>query len=108
MFSKTVFASTAICTTRDRFLEDEINARLAGRGKVSAYTIQEADQIRYGLTYSHGGKHKTFERPRFELDVDSLLEGLEITAGGMENSRLPRGWVYDVEEADEDPFMKDA
>lgn len=107
MLKKGVFGSTATCTSRDRALEDEINARLAGRGKVAAYTIQEADQIRYGLTYSHGVRHKTFERLRFELDIDGLIEGLEFTASGMENAGLPRGWVYDVDDADADP-MEDA
>jgi hypothetical protein len=103
LFSK-AFASTARCSGRDRILENQINARLAGRGKVAAYTIEEDGKTRYGLTYSSGSKHKSFERAQFELDIDMLIEGLGITAADMDNARLPRGWVYDQEDADANPL----
>ena len=104
MFSK-AFASTATCTGRDRLLEKQINARLgSGLGKVAAYTIQDGEQTRYGLTYSQGIKHKSFERDRFELDIDMLIEGLGMTAADMANTQLPRGWVYDQDEADAAPL----
>lgn len=105
MFKTNAFASSAICTGRDRALEKTINARLgAGFGKVAAYTIQDGEQTRYGLTYSNGSKHKSFERDRFELDVDMLIEGLGMTAASMDNTRIPRGWVYDQEDADANPL----
>ena len=107
MIRKGLFGSNATCTTRDRALENRINDRLAGRGKVAAYTIQDGEQTRYGLTYSNGSKHKSFERDRFELDVDMLIEGLGMTAASMDNTRIPRGWVYDQEDADANP-MDDA
>jgi hypothetical protein len=100
---KGLFASTAVCTTRDRELERRINARLP-RGRVAAYTIVDGDDTRYGLTYSNGIKSKNFERDRFEIDVDALIKGLGITATDMANTQLPRGWVYDVEDADLNPL----
>ena len=107
MFSK-AFASTATCTGRDRLLEKQINARLgSGLGKVSAYTIQDGEQTRYGLTYSQGIKHKSFERDRFELDVEMFLEGIQMTATDMANTQLPRGWVYDQGDADRNPMEDD-
>ena len=107
MFSKS-FASAAVCTGRDRALEKQINARLGpGFGKVAAYTIKDGEQTRYGLTYSNGIKHKSFERDRFELDIDMLIEGLGMTAADMANTQLPRGWVYDQDDADANPMDDD-
>jgi hypothetical protein len=103
MIRKGLFASTAVCTTRDRALEQRINARLAA-GHVAAYTIKDGDDTKYGLTYSNGIKSKNFERDRFELDVDALIKGLGITATDMANTQLPRGWVYDVDDADANPL----
>ena len=104
MIRKGLFGSNATCTGRDRQLENTINARLTGRGKVAAYTIQDGEQTRYGLTYSQGIKHKSFERDRFELDIDMLIEGLGMTAADMANTQLPRGWVYDQDDADRSPL----
>jgi hypothetical protein len=104
MIRKGLFASVATCTTRDRALEDRINARLAGRGHIAAYTIKDGDDTKYGLTYSCGIKSKNFERERFELDVDALIGGLAITQADMANTQLPRGWVYDVDDADANPL----
>jgi hypothetical protein len=103
MIRKGLFASTATCTTRDRELERRINARLP-RGHVAAYTIVDGDDTRYGLTYSCGIKSKNFERERFELDVGALIKGLGITETDMANTQLPRGWVYDQDDADADPL----
>lgn len=106
MLKRGVFTSSATCTDSDRNLENEINRRLAGRGKVSAYTILDPDGNRYGITYSHNGRHQTFVRQRFDVDIDALIGGLNITAMGMENVSIPRGWVYDPDEADVDPFVE--
>ena len=104
MIRKGLFGSNATCTTRDRALENRINDRLAGRGRVAAYTIQDGEQTRYGLTYSNGIKHKSFERDRFEVDMDMLIEGLGMTAQSMQTTQLPRGWVYDQDDADANPL----
>jgi hypothetical protein len=95
---KRISESRTYCTDRDRQLEDAINARLAGRGRVALYTIK-GEPERYGLCFSHGSKSHLIEHNAFDWDVDRIVTGLGSTAQQMENTKLPRGWVYSEDEA---------
>jgi hypothetical protein len=102
MIRKGLFQSNATCTSRDRELEARINEKLAqfGRGRVALYTEEGDGGPQYGMVFSFGSRAKTFTRHSFELDIDRIVEGLAITAEGMENSGNMLGWTYDVDDAD--------
>jgi len=102
MIRKWLFGSNATCTDRDRELEARINEKLAlaGRGRVALYTEEHNGGPQYGMVYSFGSRTKTFTRDHFELDLERIVEGLAITAEGMENSNVGRGWSYDLDDAD--------
>ena len=97
-FRAGVFTSRAICTPRDLELEQAINSKLQ-LGKVSAFTVEDKNGDSYGLTYSWRGLSKTHLRRTFEVDIDDVIEGLAITAHGMENVKLPPGYTYEEEDA---------
>ena len=39
--------------------------------------------------------------------MDMLIEGLGMTAESMQTTQLPRGWVYDQDDADRNPLEDD-
>jgi hypothetical protein len=98
MFKAGVFTSKAICTPRDLELEAAINNKLK-QGRVSLFTMPDERGEYYGLTYSWRGLSKTMTRRTFDLDIDDVIEGLAITAHGMENAKLPPGYTYEEEDA---------
>ena len=101
-FRAGVFTSRAICTPRDLELEQAINRKLP-LGKVSAFTVEDKNGDSYGITYSWRGLSKTFYRTGFDIDIDDMIEGLGITAHGMENVKLPPGYTYEEEDAEKFP-----
>jgi hypothetical protein len=101
-FKAGTFASNATCTAADLELEAAINAKLK-LGRVTLWTIVDPRGNQYAATYAFRGKTKVFTRRIFEIDLHDFIEGLMITAQGMENTKLPRGWVDDADEADQLP-----
>jgi hypothetical protein len=97
-----------VCTIEDRATEATIGQRIPAAMKstgarVACYTVP-SDPPKYGLVFSWRGLNKTFERPtRFEHDPSFIENLINVTAAGMENARLPIGWVYDADDADEMP-----
>jgi hypothetical protein len=102
------FASSCICMPEDRATEVIIGQRIPEPmrrtgARVACYTVP-GEPPKYGLVFSWRGFNKTFERPtRFEHDPSFIENLISVTASGMENSRLPIGWVYEADEADEMP-----
>jgi len=102
MFRSGVFTSRATCTPRDLELEQRINRKLKS-GRVSCFTMKGDPDDYYGVTYSLRGLSKTHMRKEFDVDDNDLIEGLNITARGMENTKLPPGYTYDEDDAERFP-----